>query len=168
MPPYTKPFSIAWLSGVGLTVNAPDDTPTPTHAVDLIVTNTTDRVVFDSTEATGFDQYVWGDVYKIFVWQDPVQVCRLVVHAAWPPTGDITPHEYELHILPTDGKLDDRTLARLPDDLTVVLDTLDGVQEPSDMTRSRKRRHGHRPARPDGRQATGERRRAQRIAARRV
>jgi hypothetical protein len=128
--PYTKPFSIAWLYGVGLTVNAPDDAPTPTHAVDLIVTDAADRVVFDSTEATSFDQYVWGDVYKIFVWQDPVQVCRLVVHTAWPPTGDITPHEYELHILPTDGKLDDRTLARLPKrvrSLTVVLDTLDGV-----------------------------------------
>lgn len=127
---YTKPFSIAWLYGVGETVNAPLDAPTPTHNVDLIITDADDRVVFDSTEATSFDEYVWGDVYEIYVWEDPVQVCRLVVHTAWPPTGDITPHEYDLHILPTDGRLDDRTLARLPKrvrTLTVVLDDLGSV-----------------------------------------
>lgn len=125
--PFTKPFSIDWLYGVGNTVNAPDAAPTPTHAVDIVVRDAEARTVFDSTTATSFRQYVWGDVYKIFEWSDAVQVCRLVVHTAWPPTGDITPHEYDLHILPDNGELDNRTLARLPKrvrSLTVVVDEI--------------------------------------------
>ncbi len=123
---YVRPFHIAWLYGVGITANSPPGwAPTPTHDVDLVIADADDVTVFDSTLATTFRSYAWGTVYHIYEWDDGVQVCRLVVHTAWPPTGDVEPHEYDQNIAPENGVLEDRTLSRLPRrvrSIQVVLD----------------------------------------------
>lgn len=123
---YTHPFHIKWLYGVGATVNsAPGWAPSPVHGVDILIVDDDDVTVFDSTTATTYRDYAWGDVYHIYEWDDGTQVCRLVVHTAWPPTGDVTPHEYDLHLAPENGELEERTLSRLPKrvrSIRVVLD----------------------------------------------
>jgi len=156
-PEFVHPFKIAWLYGVGtipdgLVLDAADDTPlmdaaddtyivdaaatpeglpTPVHAVDLIVTDANDLVVFDSTEATTFEEYDWGPAYKIYAWADAIQTCRMVVHTKWSPTDEHEPQEYPLHLVPDDGTLDDRTISRLPRrvrSITVALDTFTAAE----------------------------------------
>ncbi len=123
---YVRPFHIKWLYGVGETVDAaPGWAPTPTHDVDILIVDDDGTTVFDSTEATTFRDFAWGSTYHVYQWNDATQVCRIVVHTAWPPTGDITPHEYDQHLVPDNGELDERTLARLPKrvrSISVVLD----------------------------------------------
>lgn len=127
--PAAGPYAIAWIYGLGcLEVTAPDWAPTPTHDVDLVVKDANGRTVFDSTTADDFLAADWGPAWRIYEWFAEDVVCRIVVHAMWnPETTQPTPKDYDDHILPENGRLNDRAVIKLPKrvrSLTAVLDTI--------------------------------------------
>ena len=126
---FAGPYSIAWIYGLGcIEVTAPDWAPTPTHDADLVVKDANGAVVFDSTTADSFRAADWGPAWRIYEWFTETSVCRLVMHTQWnPETTQPLPRNYNDHILPENGRLNDRAVVKLPKrvrSLTAVLDTL--------------------------------------------
>jgi hypothetical protein len=129
IPHSVAPYSVAYLYGLGCIENgAPEWTPTPTHAADIILKDAGGNIVFDSTTVADFAEYDWGPAWKIYEWYDETRVCRLAVHTAWSPeTTQPTPRNYNVHILPEDGRLNNRAVHRLPKrvrSVSAVLDTI--------------------------------------------
>ena len=129
VPKFSGPYTIAWMYGLGcLETAAPDWTPTPTHDVDLIVKDSTGAIVFDSTTVEDFTSFDWGPAWRIYEWFSTTAICRLVVHTKWnPETTQPLPRNYDEHILPENGLLNDRAVVKLPKrvrSLSAVLDTI--------------------------------------------
>jgi hypothetical protein len=76
-PGNVNPLRVYWLYGFGngpafsIGQNPVSGVPIPaqTHAKDLIVVDSQNRVVFDSTQADDYDEFVWGEHYKIIEWR---------------------------------------------------------------------------------------------------
>lgn len=126
----TNPLRVYWLYGFGngpafsIGQNPVPEVPVPaaTHAKDLIVIDSSNRVVFDSTQADYYEEVVWGEHYKIFEWrrvQKPNElhrqqraVCRAVqfLHL-----HDNTPiPERPISFCPRNAVLDERTIEKIP------------------------------------------------------
>ncbi len=78
-------------------------------AADVIVTDATDTIVFDSRQATG-DNYLtqpFGDLLHIHEWQTDSAICRLVQHTAFEDAEDAV--AFPASIQPLQGELDART-----------------------------------------------------------
>jgi len=115
---FELPFSIDWLYGFGdNVVAAPSGTPTPVNAHELRVVDANGETVFDSTTADNYATKAWDSRLLIIEWIADDAVCRCVMHTAW-EQEDIDAGlsmTYDLHIQPTNGELNARTLNRAPD-----------------------------------------------------
>ena len=61
---FERPFFLHWVHGIGIeptSLSVSAGTPTPTHTVDLVITDVNGEVVFDSTTADRFRITTWGD-----------------------------------------------------------------------------------------------------------
>lgn len=122
---YQHPLRIKWLYGLGCEeTTPPNDSPTPTHAVDLVVVDAQDNVVFNSTTAN-FADWDWGANensgydYHVYEWVSELAVCRLVTYTTWLNEEQIgadedAPRNYANHISPINAVLDERAVYRIP------------------------------------------------------
>lgn len=126
LEPFRPPFQIAWIYGLGdVPWPAPDYAPAPIHAVDLLVRDADDRVVFDSTLADNaedpggyYTTKPWGSRFQIYEWRTSTAVCRAVVFTRWPEIGEPVQRSYYDNIVPTNGVLDARAVIRDPKHVT--------------------------------------------------
>lgn len=128
-PGVAHPLRIYWLYGfgdgpawsAGAQPISDISIPAPEHAKDLIVVDSQDNVVFNSTLADEYTETVWGTHYKIFEWRrtfNPtatttrVAVCRAVqflnLH-----TNTAIP-ERPIEFCPRNAVLDERTIEKIP------------------------------------------------------
>jgi hypothetical protein len=119
--PVVHPLKITWLYGVGCEESpAISGMPLPTHAADILITDTNDNVVFDSTDLGGEDETYqqfatrnWGADYKIYEWTSPKAVCRLVVYKTWGP-DEQNPVNYPTNLAPENAAIDERAVYKMP------------------------------------------------------
>lgn len=102
----TVPFHIVWIYGLGTDGNSLPEGGV-THAVDLLIHDATNLVVFDSREALVFQTYVWSDTLTVYEWRGETAICRIVAY---------TSHEHTVPCLitPTSAVLAERTIERQP------------------------------------------------------
>lgn len=134
--PYARhPLRVYWLYGFG---TAPAwsfggqplevlPTPTPAHAADLVIVDSNNRVVFDTTTADYFEETNWGDPkiidgrdsyhYKIYEWRKTTKpretVCRAIKYESLHPNY-VPLHERPIEFCPRQAILDERTIERIP------------------------------------------------------
>lgn len=141
-PAIQHPLRIKWLYGVGCVDNsAIAGMPTPVNAADILIVDSNDTVVFDSTAADQqrdgqelsdpptakvFTTKAWGADYTIYEWRGLCSVCRLVAYKTWAPDDNET-QNYLKHLAPTAAVIDERAVYRMPSrvtSLTVLTNTL--------------------------------------------
>ena len=137
IPQIRHPLKIKWLYGVGCIDNSPvPDMPTPVNAADILVVDSNDAVVFDSTAADSgntpklFTQKNWGNDYKIYEWIGVDAVCRLVIYTTQAP-DQIMPQNYPKNFAPVNAVLDARAVYKIPKrvkTLKVLLNTIRGKE----------------------------------------
>lgn len=126
----TNPLRIYWLYGFGdgqafsLGQSPLSEVPIPAnvHAKDLIIIDSQNKVVFDSTQADYYDEYVWGDHYKVIEWlreEKPEDVsrqqrivCRAVQFLHLHTNSEIP--ERPISFCPRNAVLDERTIEKIP------------------------------------------------------
>lgn len=124
------PLRIYWLYGFGAgpafsTGQQPiaDVTiPQNTHAKDLLVLDVNNNVVFDSTQADEYEEFVWGTHYKIIEWRRTTKptafqrqqriICRAVQFLHLHTNTDIP--ERPISFCPRNAILDERTIEKIP------------------------------------------------------
>jgi len=129
-PIAAHPLRIYWLYGfgdgdpfsVGQAPISSLQVPDPAHAKDLIVIDSNDKIVFDSTQADYYEETIWGEHYKIIEWRREVKptdfakqqrvVCRAVqfLHLH---TNTTIP-ERPVSFCPRNAELDERTIEKIP------------------------------------------------------
>lgn len=123
-PVATNPLRIYWLYGFGAgdawSAGAQPDPnipiPAPTHSADLVVVDSANNVVFNSTTADYFTVAPWGDYYSIYEWHKNTKpneaVCRVVKYDRVHDTMElpVRPSEY----CPRNAVLDERTIEKIP------------------------------------------------------
>ncbi len=92
------------------------DGPHPTHDADVIVTDATGAVIFDSTEVGPFRSRAWGSRFRLFEWIGDAAVCRALVHTGDPDGARVFPSD----LAPENGVLDERASEIVPRRLTSV------------------------------------------------
>lgn len=120
-----NPLRIYWLAGFGSAAAwskgaAPNPAivvpASPPHGADLIVVDSTDRVVFDTSTADVFNSYDWGGQYKIYEWikttKPGEKICRAVVFSSVHP--NIPLPEIPTQFCPRNAVLDERTINKIP------------------------------------------------------
>jgi len=123
-PVAQNPLRIHWLYGFG-TGDAWSDgaapteavaIPTPTHAADLLVVDSEDRVIFDSTTADYFTATPWGAYYTIYEWRKTTKpneaVCRAVKYDKVHNNIELPPRPVQY--CPRHATLDERTIEKIP------------------------------------------------------
>jgi hypothetical protein len=127
----TNPLRVYWLYGFGdgpafsqgLNPVPEAPIPSPTHAKDLIVVDSQNRVVFDSTQADEYDDTtIWGDHYRIIEWrrnEKPTNyqrqqrtICRVVQFLHLHTNTPIP--ERPVSFCPRHAVLDERTIEKIP------------------------------------------------------
>lgn len=109
---FVPPLRVAWLSGFG---TGPVSNPapyTPTHARDLVIIDSLNQVVFNSTAATSFLENAWGDHLTTLQWLTATAALRCTRHTG-PPPWDPT-RVWAQYIVPQSGELDSHTYQRMP------------------------------------------------------
>jgi hypothetical protein len=107
------PLHVAWLYGFG--IGPAEVTPvTPVHAAEIWIVDADGNRLFDSTQATSFSARAWGTRLYIYEWQTDEAVCRVVVHTAWPDSGEPVERTYSSSFVPDAAILDARSSWRLP------------------------------------------------------
>lgn len=128
LEPLAGPFKIDWLYGLGESINMkPSWAPTPTHSVDVLICDRNNRPAFNSTLGT-LTERAWGPRLHLYQWEVGSSILRLVVHTAWPPPP-LEPRQraYKLHLVPSNGILDEQAVVRMPKrikEVTVGLTTI--------------------------------------------
>ena len=125
-----NPLRIYWLYGFGngsafsLGQNPLANVPIPAnvHAKDLIVIDSQNKVIFDSTQADYYDEFVWGEHYKIIEWRrnekpdatgkQQRSVCRAVQFLHLHTNTEIP--ERPVSFCPRNALLDERTIEKIP------------------------------------------------------
>ena len=114
----TFPLKVSWLYGFGTNVvSPPSGYPSPTHAYDIIITDSHGNFVFDSTVASMKGPDTWDNRLKIIEWQDnDGRILRVTTHTEWTQEDidaglDVT---YDKYIEPTNGELQQETWFKLP------------------------------------------------------
>jgi len=120
-----NPLKIYWLYGFGSapawSKGAPPNSAIvvpadPPHAVDLIVVDADENVVFDTSTADLFTSQDWGGQYKIYEWVKTTKpgekICRAVVFSSVHP--DIPPPNVPVQFCPRNAVLDERTINKIP------------------------------------------------------
>jgi len=109
------PLRIKHLYGVGCVDNTPSPGfPTPVHAADIVLSDATNAVVFDTTaQPTEFDVQNWSDDYVIYTWKQTQGICRLVAYTSW-AAGDNERQQFNKYLSPLDAVLDERAVYKMP------------------------------------------------------
>jgi hypothetical protein len=121
LTPAAHPLRIKYLYGVGCVENTPPTGfPTPVHTADIVVVDANNRVILDTTtQPTAFNAQAWSSDYRIYEWKTARVVCRLVTHTTWPDddsgeTDDDTRRNYDKFLAPTNARLDERAVYKMP------------------------------------------------------
>lgn len=126
------PLRVAWLYGFGTnTVSSIPGYPTPAHTRDILIVDTNDRVIFDSTLATGFTQRAWDDRLSVNEWTNRDSVCRTVMHTNWTAAdiNDGLDRIYDSYIEPENGELIGDTWYELPRRVTSLQVGLNDISQ---------------------------------------
>lgn len=119
-----NPLRIHWLYGFGegpawSSGSAPIDQieiPAAVHAADLMIVDSGNNVIFDSTLADVFTERTWGEYYTIYEWQKTTKpneaICRAVKYNKTHNTVDIPQRPVEY--CPQNAVLDERTIEKIP------------------------------------------------------
>lgn len=111
------PLRIKYLYNVGCEENEPPDnflTPRCAACADILVVDSADTVVFDSTlPETDASISEWGSDYRIYAWKQKNQVCHLVAYTTWAETDDDKKH-YAKYLAPLNAELDSRATYKIP------------------------------------------------------
>lgn len=119
--PAAHPLRIKYLYGLGCVENTPaSGFPTPTHAADIVIVDSLNRVILDTTlPGTTFNAQPWSADYTIYEWKTARAVCRLVCYNTWPDedngqVDDDTRRNYDKSLTPINARLDERAVYKLP------------------------------------------------------
>lgn len=119
-----NPLRIYWLSGFGTgepyTKGEPPNPaisiPAPAHAADLVIVDSDNRVIFDSTAADYFDEQTWGEYYTVYEWRKTTKpneaVCRAVKYEK--VHNNLELPERPSAYCPRNAVLDERTIEKIP------------------------------------------------------
>ena len=121
---FAYPFRIDWFYGFGSNpVTPPSGYPVPAHTYDIVVKDANDETVFDSTTATTFETYEWGERLLIIEWVDAATetICRCTKFLNW-GSYSVDYQDYDDYIVPAlvppgntyGGVLNPRTFNKLP------------------------------------------------------
>lgn len=138
---FKAPFSVKWLYGFGTTTYSgtpPAGYPTPTHNHDIIVVDSEDNVVFDSTSADTFYSSVWDNRLLVLEWQTGDKVLRCTKHIEWTQADldaglDVN---YSAYIEPANGELQADTCYRIPKRVTSLTVGLNQIAATSAVLKS--------------------------------
>lgn len=110
------PLRLAWITGLykgfdsdsHFAENSVSDSSvsgaTYDHAVDLVIVDATDTVIFDSRTAPEYYTAAYEERMRIHEWRSSDAVCKVVQHAAFPSEEDVV--ELPETIVPDNGELD--------------------------------------------------------------
>lgn len=129
-----NPLRVYWLYGFG---NGPAfsigqnplpelGVPTNAHAKDIVIVDSENKVVFDSTQTDTYDEFVWGEKnnehYKIIEWRQNEKptaianqqraICRVVQFLRLHTNTTIP--ERPVSFCPRNAVLDERTIEKIP------------------------------------------------------
>lgn len=95
---------------------------TPINDADIVVVDSQDNVVFNSTASDGgvpktFAMRAWGADYFIYEWRGRNAVCRLVVYTTWAP-DEADERDYPDYMEPEAAILDERAVYKVPKRVT--------------------------------------------------
>jgi hypothetical protein len=109
------PLSIKYLYGIGTddNTNAASFFGTVTHAADILIVDSADRVIFNSVTATNFSSAAWGTDYHLYSWSSENATCSLLVYTTWPANDDEM-RQYAKRLAPTRAVIDSRATYRRP------------------------------------------------------
>ena len=112
------PYRVAWFYRSTATIanSKPSWAPTPVNNTEVLIVDRKGRIVFDSTKSTTFHEITtWHPSKAVYEWIYDQNVCRLVVHTAWPFPGlHPGPRTYNQHITPSNGELDPIVATKQP------------------------------------------------------
>ena len=118
LKPLLPPYRVAWFyhSTGSLRNRKPTWVDVPIHNAEILIIDRKGNVVFDSTKATIFHEDTsWHPTKAVYEWIYDQNVCRVVMHTAWPATGlHPEPRQYFKHITPENGTLDPVTVTKQP------------------------------------------------------
>ena len=113
--PYTPPFRVKYLYGFGNVANAlPTGFSTPPNAAGLIVVDSDEKVVLDTTQPSViYDTISWSDFFDIHSWRTDTVTCSILTYK---PNIKVNDEErtYNTYILPENGTLDARAVYVMP------------------------------------------------------
>lgn len=119
--PAAHPLRIKYLYGAGCVINTPAaGFPTPAHNVDIVIVDANERVILNTaTQAGTFDEHDWSINYKVYTWKTASAVCRMVLYTTWPDddkgqVDDDTQRNYNKFLTPTNARLDERAVYKMP------------------------------------------------------
>lgn len=119
--PAVHPLRIKYLYGAGCIENTPPaDGPAPANAVDIVIVDSNERVILDTTTQTvEFNSQSWSNDYRICEWKTNRAVCRMVLYTTWPDddngkTDDDTRRNYVKYMAPSNARLDERAVYKMP------------------------------------------------------
>lgn len=120
--PVTLPLRVSWVRGLDAAFYGASSSSASAesassgsesgHAVDVVIKDAADQVVFDSAEADDYRAADFGDRLRIHEWQTDIAVCRIVQHTAFHQLEDVRVIPAELE--PENGTLDARVNEEMP------------------------------------------------------
>ena len=133
LKPLLPPYRVAWFyySGAEYANNQPKWVDAPNNESEILIVDRKGSVVFDSTKATVFHKDTsWHPTKAVYEWIYDQNVCRVVMHTAWPATGlHPEPRYYRKHTTPENGTLDPVTVTKQPKRLKSFIVGLNTLQK---------------------------------------
>lgn len=111
---FKPPFFLKYLYGVGTYENTPGVFLTPRHEADIVICDSNNVTVFDSTATHAiFNKKQWGDNYLLYTWKTDAGVCTTLVYCTGGELG-YGDRIYDKYLKPQNGTLDARAVYVLP------------------------------------------------------
>lgn len=132
---YKPPFKIKYLYGFGTEQNdLPPGYVTPPNAAGLIVVDSEEKTVFDTTQLNvTYETISWSDFFDIHHWRKNSTVCSVLTYKPSIKVNDEN-RAYDRYIIPQNGTLDARAVYVLPKRLLSVRVQNRGEQPSSRFT----------------------------------
>lgn len=115
--PAQPPFRIKRLYNVGCIDNPvpTDHVPRGGSAIDIVIVDANDAVIFDTTTAVLTEESVsaWGGDYNLYIWKTADAVCRMLIYTTWAAADD-DKKNYDKYLAPQNAVLDSRSVYRMP------------------------------------------------------
>lgn len=120
-PKFQPPFLLKCLYGIGTAENTPPHNAyPPVHAVDIVVCDSNNVAVFDTTRNSAVLTVTpWGDDYVLYKWvrgggQDGLNVCSMLLYASTAVVDGQPRPAYEKYLTPQNAVLDARAVYIMP------------------------------------------------------